>query len=83
MTAHGVMAPAWPWLGSKAGRRLARPVGMVRQADGPFMAPAARFLIDAHKRGSALHDPSCCSRRALPVSGRLLDGVRPMVLVPS
>ena len=81
---------------------------MVRQVDGPFVAPAARFLIEAHKRGSALRDPSCCSHRALPVraglsghggvgapcpvdgatlvadvSGRLLDGVRPLVLVLS
>jgi hypothetical protein len=83
VTTHGVMASAWPWLGSKAGRRVARPAGMVRPVDGPFVALAARFLIEAHKRGSALGGPSCWSHRALPVSGRLLDGVRPMVLVPS
>jgi hypothetical protein len=81
MIAHGVMAPAWPWLGSKAGSRLARPVGVVRQADGPFVACSARFLIEV--RGPALRGPRCCSHRALPVGGRLLDGVRPMIWVPS
>jgi hypothetical protein len=75
------MSPGWSRLVFMCGRRLARPVGMVRQADGPFVAPAARLLIEAG--GLALRGPGCCSHRALPVFGRLLDGVRAMILVPS